>query len=70
VSVVAPTAPTAQIDIDDKHSEEPLSTTATVQEQETPSFQVTSSVKQPEHIVETTEEIIVETQVNRVELDM
>jgi hypothetical protein len=59
-------APTAHIQTEETKAEEMVSTTTSVEEQEQPSFQATSTVNRPEQITEKSEEIIVETEV-RVE---
>ena len=58
-------APTAQIQTEETKSEEIVSTTTSVEEQEQPSFQATSTVNRPEQITEKSEEIIVQTEVRR-----
>lgn len=56
--------PTAQIETEEQpQPEETISTTTSVEEQLAPTFQATSSVKHPEQTTETTEEIIVQTEV-------
>ena len=56
-------APTAQIQTEETKPEEIVSTTTSVEEQEQPSFQATSTVHRPEQITEQSEEIIVQTEV-------
>ena len=57
--------PTAQIEAKEgqQQSEETISTTTSVEGPLSPTFQATSSVKHPEQTTETTEEIIVQTEV-------
>ena len=56
--------PTAQIETEEHpQPEEAISTTTSVEQSFSPTFQATSSVKHPEQTTETTEEIIVQTEV-------